>query len=108
MTKSYRKKRSAHGNAHNKTMRMHGELQHTLHGLHEWYEAMFEKLGWMLLANRNGWHDKVATYKNSVNRLCMAIERKIKEVREADRKDDLTIMWENVMVLKEHVHRDFP
>jgi len=51
---------------------------------------MFEKLGWMLLAKRNGWHDKVETYKNSVHRLCMAIERKIKEVREADRKDDLT------------------
>ena len=93
---------------HGKTMKMHGEFQHTLCVLHHWYEAMFEKLGWMILANGNGWHDKVATYKNSVHRLCEAITKKIKEVRDADQKDDLKIMLQNVMGLKEHIARDFP
>ena len=105
MVKTYRKKNKKQ---HGKTMKMHGEFQHTLCGLHHWYEAMFEKLGWMILAQRNGWQDKVSTYKNSVHRLCEAIAKKIKEVREADRKDDLKIMWQNVMELKEHIARDFP
>lgn len=107
MPKSSRKK-TGRTSRHNKTMKMHGEHQYTLCGLHKWYEAMFEKLGWMILAYRNGWHDMIATYKNSVQRLCDAIANKIKEVREADRKDDLKIMWQNVIELKEHIHRDFP
>lgn len=82
--------------------------QHTIHGLHEWYEAMFEKLGWMILANRNGWVDKIMTYKNSVDRLEKAIEYKHAHVREHDCKMDLKIMLDNVKVLKEHVEKDFP
>lgn len=81
--------------------------EHTYHGLHEWYVAMFEKLGWMLLAQRNGWNDKVMAYKNSVHRLEDAILHKHAHVKEADRKMDLKIMLENVKVLKEHVQKDF-
>jgi hypothetical protein len=81
--------------------------EHTYHGLHEWYVAMFEKLGWMLLAKRNGWNDKVITYKNSVQRLEEAILSKHKHVKEADRKMDLKIMLDNVEVLKKHIHKDF-
>ena len=82
--------------------------EHTCHGLHKWYVAMFEKLGWMILAQRNGWHDKVMTYKNSVQRLEEAIVEKHKHTKDADRKADLKIMLENVQCLKEHVHSDFP
>ena len=81
--------------------------EHTCHGLHEWYVAMFEKLGWMLLAKGNGWNDKVMTYKNSINRLEEAILYKHAHVKEADRKMDLKIMLDNVKVLKEHVQKDF-
>jgi len=81
--------------------------EHTYDGLHEWYVAMFEKLGWMLLAKRNGWNDKVMTYINSVQRLEEAIISKHKHIKEADRKMDLKIMLDNVKVLKEHVHKDF-
>lgn len=82
--------------------------EHTCHGLHKWYVGMFEKLGWMILAQRNGWHDKVMTYKNSVQRLEEAIVEKHKHTKDADRKADLKIMLENVQCLKEHVHSDFP
>jgi hypothetical protein len=68
---------------------------------------MFEKLGWMLLAQRNGWNDKVMAYKNSVHRLEEAILHKHAHVKEADRKMDLKIMLANVKVLKEHVQKDF-
>lgn len=82
--------------------------EYTCHGLHKWYVSMFEKLGWMLLAKRNGWHDKIDTYKNSVHRLEEAIVNKHKHTKDTDRKIDLEIMLKNVQVLREHVHSDFP
>ena len=81
--------------------------EHTCHGLHKWYVAMFEKLGWMLLAKRNGWNDKIMTYKNSVHRLEEAILFKHAHTKDTDRKMDLKIMLDNVKVLKEHIHQDF-
>jgi len=81
--------------------------EHTSHGLHKWYVSMFEKLGWMLLAQRNGWNDKVMTYKNAVHRLEEAILFKHQHTKDSDKKMDLKIMLENVKVLKEHIHQDF-
>lgn len=81
--------------------------EHTYDGLHKWYVGMFEKLGWMLLAKRNGWNDKIITYKNSVHRLEEAILYKHRHVKEADHKMDLKIMLDNVVVLKEHIDQDF-
>ena len=91
----------------NSTMKSHSFSEHTLCGLHQWYEAMFEKLGWMILANRNGWIDKVMTYKNSIHRLENAIEHRWKEVKDADTKKDLYIMLDNVQCLKKHVEKGF-
>jgi hypothetical protein len=79
----------------------------TFHGIHHWFKAMFEELGWMILAKERGMMDKVMTYKNSVNRLRMAIEKKLKNTRDVDRKDDLKIMHENVCILCDHVEKDF-
>lgn len=81
--------------------------EHTYDGLHKWYVGMFEKLGWMLLANKNGWDDKIITYKNSVHRLEEAIFFKHNNTTDPDRKMDLKIMLENVHVLKEHIDHDF-
>ena len=92
---------------HNSTIKSHSFSEHTLCGLQHWHEAMFEKLGWMLLAKRNGWTDKIMTYKNSISRLEHAIEQRWKQVKDVDSKKDLYIMLENIKVLKEHVHQDF-
>jgi hypothetical protein len=95
-----------------KTRRAHDKkkvpCEHTINGLHEWYVAMFEKLGWMILASKNGWVDKIMTYKNSVDRLEEAIEYKYAHARDHDHKMDLKIMLDNVKCLKEHIAKDFP
>ena len=79
----------------------------TMHGINNWYEKMFEELGWMVLAKHKGFTDKVSTYKNSLQRLKTAIEQKIHKVYEADRKMDLEILHKNLMVLIDHAHKDF-
>jgi hypothetical protein len=64
---------------------------------------MFEKLGWMILAKRDGHMDKVLSYQNGVKRLRDALEEKIKKTHEKDRKDDLAILKNNVETLIEHI-----
>lgn len=79
----------------------------TMRGLQKWYEAKFEKLGWMILAKHMGYNDKIASYKRSLMRLKHHIELKLEEVDEHDRKTDLKIMHHNVCVLIDHVMKDF-
>lgn len=80
----------------------------TYHGIHYWYKSKFEKLGWMILAKKYGHNDKVMEYKNSIKRLQCSIEKKIKDIRDVDKKNDLKIMLENLDFLMEHVEKDFP
>jgi hypothetical protein len=47
-------------------------------------------------------------YIQSVNRLEKAIENKLKHTKDSDKKDDLNIMLHDVMILKQHLHEDFP
>jgi hypothetical protein len=80
---------------------------HTFQALHKWHCAMFEKLGWMLLAKEHGYHEKIHAYKASIHYLCDALERKIRQTREMDRKNDLKILLKNTHVLMDHVAKDF-
>jgi len=100
-----RRMRSSRG----KTMRHYDRscCETTMHGLHEWYENKFEKLGWMVLAKDKGYNDKIMCYKTSLNRLKEAIEHKMMHIHEADRKEDLQIMLHNVKILVDHVNKDF-
>ena len=79
----------------------------TMEGLHNWYVEMFEHLGWMVLAKSRQMMDKIQTYKNSLQRLHMAIEQKMKKVHNSDSKDDLSVMLKNVNILMAHVEQDF-
>jgi len=80
----------------------------TFHGLHEWHNAMFEKLGWMVLAKEKHMDDKITSYKNGLNRLKEKLQCKWNSTEEQDRKDDLKILADNVEILIAHVARDFP
>jgi hypothetical protein len=73
----------------------------------EWFKGMFEKLGWMILAKKNGMMDKVLEYQNSIQRLHAAISKKIKGIHDKDTKTDLILMKENVEYLLDHVKKDF-
>ena len=79
----------------------------TFDGIEMWYKSKFEKLGWMLLAKRDGYTDKVMSYKNSLLRLRDAIDKKIRKIHDTDKKADLLIIKNNVDFLIEHVDKDF-
>ena len=80
----------------------------TIYGLQEWYVAMFEKLGWMVLAKSKGhMNDKIVSYKLSLNRLEEKIRCKIKTTFDIDKQTDLRLMLQDVRILIDHVYKDF-
>jgi len=94
-------------NSKNKSKKNHNRNCATNCGLHKWYHELFEKLGWMVLANNKGHHDKIICYKKSLYRLKESIEYKINNIHDPDRKQDLQIMWYNLNMLISHVEKDF-
>lgn len=72
----------------------------TYRGLHEWYEHAFKKVGWIVLAKKYGYNDKIKHFKHSIDRLHAAMEKKMRVLHEQDRKTDLHIMIEHVSILK--------
>jgi hypothetical protein len=60
----------------------------------------------MILAKKNGYMDKVNTYKKSLKRLHDHLECKARSVHEMDRKNDLEIMLHNVDILIRHANKD--
>ena len=81
------------------------EHANTMKGLHHWYAAKFEKLGWMVLAQAKGHHEKVAEYKRGIRRLLASIEHVMSEYHDPDRVHDLRVLHMNTMVLKEYVDK---
>ena len=80
---------------------------YTYPGLVQWYHAMFERLGWMILAKDHGFKDKIAAYKKSIHRLKEGLEKKIRDVENNDKRQDLEIMLRNVVLLMKHADKDF-
>jgi len=91
-----------------KTRKIPGRCcESTFKGIQTWYKSVFEQLGWMILAKDKGMTDKISVYVNSIYRIHMAIEQKIKKTTNKDRIEDLQIMLDNVKILLAHVQKDF-
>jgi len=104
---SSKRTRKNYGLSFSKMSREEYSCGKTMQSLHEWYVAMFEKLGWMILAKHNKYNDKIAAYKNGIRRLKYELEQKIESVEDNDKKTDLKIMHHNVCLLMEHANKDF-
>ena len=79
----------------------------TFHGLHKWYKSMFEKLGWMVLADAKGYHYKVSAYKKSIENLILSLEHLKNEYEDHNKIHDLNVLLMNTKVLLAHVLKDF-
>jgi len=80
----------------------------TMYGLQKWYVAMFEKLGWMVLAKSKGhMNDIIVSYKLSLYRLEEKIKCKLKTTFDVDKQTDLRLMLEDVHILIDHANKDF-
>ena len=69
---------------------------HTFHGLHEWHNNMFEKLGMVCKSLCEGNTLKMKCYKDTLNKLKTALDDKKQKTRDEDRKDDLQILHDNI------------
>ena len=72
----------------------------TFHGLHDWHNAMFEKLGWMAMAQHHHNTLKINAYKEGIQHLLECLHRKHASTRDEDRKDDLAILIDNTKCLE--------
>ncbi len=90
-----------------KKIKITHNTDYTYPGLVQWYHSMFQNLGWMILAKDHGFNDKIAEYKKSIQRLKEGLEKKLKEVENNDKRQDLEIMLRNVGILMKHAHKDF-
>jgi hypothetical protein len=90
-----------------KTMKSHDYkcCDATFDGIHGWYKAMFEKLGWMILAKSKGITDKTVHYKHSIERLHTAIIQKKENTHDIDKINDLDLLLKDVEVLIEHAKK---
>ena len=79
----------------------HPTEQHdaTFYGLHKWETKMYEKLGWMVLAKNEGNSLKIKAYMETIHRLKDMLMKKMSQVEEKDRKDDLKILYDQACIL---------
>jgi hypothetical protein len=77
----------------------------TFDGIHGWYKAMFEKLGWMILSKSKGMGEKTAHYTHSIERLRTAIIQKKENTHDIDKINDLDLWLIDVEVLLAHAKK---
>ena len=100
-------KRLLDGSALSSDKQCEAEKAHeaTYHGLHCWMKHKFEKLGWMCLAKKHGNTLKVQAYLDSIERLKASLEKKLNDLNEQDRKNDIKIIQDDVDVLHAAAHK---
>lgn len=80
----------------------------TLSGLEMWTKHHYEHLGWMTLAMKHGYMEKVISYKNGIHHLIQEIEKRKEMIIEEDRKVDLDVLWHKACHLREITDMLFP
>lgn len=83
------------------------EYDTTMYGIYKWYDSMFEKLGWMVIAENKKDSEKIHTYYNCILKLYKALHNREMKSKDVDRKIDYKLMMENILILINHVHNDF-
>ena len=78
----------------------------TYHGLHEWYKAMFERSGWMILALKHGNQLKYDSFVQGLVDLIDTLQSTRKQLHDVDKKRDLLILETNSKILLDHVKSD--
>jgi len=77
-------------------------------GIVQWNKMVFEKLGYMVLAFDHGHYDSTECYKNCIEQLIKAIEENNDtQDNSKDRLNDYSTMKKNLLVLLNHVEKDF-
>jgi len=71
----------------------------TFYWLHKWEATMYERLGWMVLSKNEGNSLKIKSYFHSIHLLKDSLHKKINDVQEKDRKDDLKILYDDACIL---------
>ena len=79
----------------------------TFEGLTHWTRNMFEKLGYVILAASRGDDYLVADYIRTLSELSVALNDKIKSIKDDDKREDLHTLSDHVNVLTEHVRKEF-
>jgi len=79
----------------------------TFYGLNCWFENLFKKLGWMVLAYAQGNHDITDAYIINIKNLQKAVSDKLAVTKDEDKINDLKVMQSNIDILLEHCHKDF-
>ena len=77
----------------------------TFHGLHKWVCSMYEKLGWMAKAMQHENSLKVQAYIESLAHLESSLKRKHEKTRDADNRNDLMILLNQVILLQVYMKK---
>lgn len=107
MPKTFRNKSRNHKRHTKKSQQMSCRFPATTKGLMEWYVHVYEKLGWIVLAKQQGLNFKIDFYKKSIRLLKNKLICKINSVEDYDKRNDLSIILNNVIILEKHVEKDF-
>jgi len=86
---------------------MSSEYEVTMHSISIMYVKLFEKLGWMIIANSNKDKEKTKMYLHTLKQVKKIIDNKHKSTKDKDKKDDLFIMSDNLAILIKHADNDF-
>jgi hypothetical protein len=62
----------------------------------------------MILASHHGKDEKIKEYIRSLEHFLISAEDKYKHTQSKDIKNDIMIMMNDIVILLDHVHEDFP